>query len=331
MLAMNRDLPDDWFRSGVRPKIPGDPGQASADSQGRSTGQYQLGHVPPPATHDGTDRHERVHSGARQHASNARTIRESATPESHAVGVLPENDAEPDGSDRARRVRTTIVLVLGLAGVLALGMVLGGLWQDRTTTVQQRAFIPPARALSSAPAPTAPQSPVGSRGPVGPYLGTTEPVRPQRVSASCMVARVYDGSGAPIRYDAVRVLDPRQDTVCSYNGDGVNTTMRFTFAQGTALAGVGLVNGYTKTSANGADLYPQYRRVLALRWTMPDGSWFDQRLTDNCAVRQEVAIPVTDAGGVVTLTILDSSEPGDTDPGRDAGLISEVRFMAPAK
>ncbi len=217
------------------------------------------------------------------------------------------------------------MLVLGLAGVLALGMLLGGLWQDRTTTVQQRALIPPAHALSSATSPTP------SRGPVGPYLGATEPVRPQRVSAWCVEARAFDGSGAPLRYDAVRVLDPRQDTACRYDGDGVNTTMRFTFAQGTALAGVGLVNGYTKTSVNGADLYHQYRRVLAVRWTMPDGSWFDQRLTDNCAVRQEVAIPVTDAGGVVTLTILDSSEPGDTDPGRDAGLISEVRFMAPAK
>ena len=124
-------------------------------------------------------------------------------------------------------------------------------------------------------------------------------------------------------------MDDQLETAWRCNGDAVNQRLQFTFAAGSQLVGVGIVNGYAK-GAGTASLYDQYRQVVSVRWDLPDGSWFIQNLSENSRVVQQLMIPPTSTDGI-RLTILESTTPGQRgDPGRDAVLLSTVRFLTKA-
>ena len=91
------------------------------------------------------------------------------------------------------------------------------------------------------------------------------------------------------------------------------------------IVGVGLINGYAKVYGD-VNLYPQYRRVRTVRWTLPDGTWFDQDFTDDDESIQKVMISPHAVKGDITLTIIATTEPGLLgEPTRDSVLISSVQ------
>ena len=87
-----------------------------------------------------------------------------------------------------------------------------------------------------------------------------------------------------------------------------------------------MINGYAKVFGN-VDLYPQYRRVRTVRWTMPDGTWFNQDFTDDDQDFQKIMIPPHTVSGDITLTIIATTQPGLVgEPTRDSVLISSVQL-----
>lgn len=109
-------------------------------------------------------------------------------------------------------------------------------------------------------------------------------------------------------------------------GDGLGETLQFTVDDSRPVVGVRLVNG--NISADGT--YLAERRILTLRWTMPDGSRFEYGLSGNNPLPQEVRFPPTTTG-VMGLTIVASTLPGDASPESDAVSVAGVEFLYPAQ
>lgn len=220
------------------------------------------------------------------------------------------------GEQRRRRFPGWVVVV---ALALAVGLVLG-------------TVVSSATGSADVPTLTGTASPVPSPRPSDqmPWQGAVRPVGKVTVTASCTADPRPDAKGDLISYRAEHVLDDDPATAWRCNGTGKGQRLTLTVPSGTELVGVGLVNGYTKT-AGSTDLYPQYRRVLKVRWSLPDGSWFVQDLTDDDPSLQTLMIAPHRVSGPVVMTILASSEPGrPSEPTRDAVLVSGLKLFTRA-
>lgn len=238
----------------------------------------------------------------------------SSFPETREATPSATPTVPPPGRTRPRSLIVAAVVVAvvlaGVTGVFLGQWLFGGL--DRTD--------PGETSLASA----APSLPV-------PWDGPLQPIAPSGVEASCTAPAAKDSTGQQVTYEAALVVDGRPETAWRCPGDGVGETLTFTFPVGAKIAGVRMSNGYTKTDPTTEEnLYAQYRRILAVRWQMPDGSYFAQTFSDNGAGQQEIRVPATDASGTVTLTIEQTTDPGVSEASRDAVLISEITFLTPA-
>jgi hypothetical protein len=205
------------------------------------------------------------------------------------------------------------LLILGIALALVIGLILGSLARSARSS---DSHISPVGNSIAAPRVTAAQ----------PWSGSTRVVRDVRADASCVAAPALDESGRQVRYPASNAVDRNPATAWRCDGEGISQRLIFQVPAGTRLVGVGVINGYAKRSGD-RDLYAEYRRVLKVRWTLPDGSWFTQDLTDGNRSIQALKISPHGVRGPVTMTILGSSAPGMPDEGsRDAILLSEVQL-----
>jgi hypothetical protein len=103
----------------------------------------------------------------------------------------------------------------------------------------------------------------------------------------------------------------------------------FSFARGSQVAELGLINGYAKVDPKTrAHRYPEYRRIRKVTWTFPNGDSFTEDLKDNVEAVQRLRIPVQ-AADQVTMTIGKSTRPGSSLKSRDAILVSEATMAAP--
>ncbi|MGA4668833.1 NADase-type glycan-binding domain-containing protein [Propionibacteriaceae bacterium Y1923] len=236
-----------------------------------------------------------------------------------AAGTVDLEDFLPSPQRRGVRLRR---LWLFLVTVVALALVAG---------LAGGALI--RRALDSRgaqPSTSVVMTPTATTTAVQPWTGDTTTLPPLVVNASCVAPAGVDAAGDYVTYDPAHLLDEQATTAWRCNGDGVNQTLDFTFGPGAELVGVGVLNGYSK-SAGETSFYDQYRRVVSVRWDLPDGSWFIQNLSENNSSVQQLMIPPTDVEGNVRLTILSSTTPGQRgDPSRDAVLISTVNFLTRA-
>jgi len=122
------------------------------------------------------------------------------------------------------------------------------------------------------------------------------------------------------------VVDDKPETAWRCNGSGEGQQITLTLPHPSRIVGVGMINGYAKVFGN-VDLYPQYRRVRTVRWTMPDGTWFNQDFTDDDQDLQKVMIAPRTVKGDITLAIIASTQPGSLgEPTRDSVLISSVQL-----
>lgn len=233
------------------------------------------------------------------------------------VGAIPKvvddrqsADEEALVSDGGRRL---VALVIGLVLCLAVGFFGAQLLRHGGGSAATGTSAPSATTTSAQPSDL--------------WRGEVERVQPNAVTASC-TADPVNFQGQLVSYDARNLVDNQNATAWRCDGSGVNQTITFTFNHPTRIAGVGLINGYDKTVQDGS-LYERFRRVLSVRWGLPDGSFFVQNLSDNNSYVQELSIAPRTVSGQVTMTILSSSPSAADERHSDAVLLSEVFVYGP--
>ncbi|WP_022911118.1 NADase-type glycan-binding domain-containing protein [Aestuariimicrobium kwangyangense] len=359
---MPDEMPDDWFRPRTSPdRTPSDdaPPRGAGGGAGRPATPQQhpepgLGGQPADGPHDGaataefdftqeryTTQFKPGYAPRSQPSGRAEVVPPAPEPTAPAIPPTPaptwSSGATASQHDTGAQTRvggahpprtsfigrhpgwvTLLAVVLALAVGLSAGQLIRG--------DEQR--DPASPGVSGSSGGSRPGTPSTSASPVvAPWAGPTAPLKADTVSASCTAPDATDADGRRVTYPAAAVLDDNPDTAWRCNGDGLGQSLTFTFPNGSVLVGVGLQNGYVKTAGKD-QLYDQYRKVTRVRWTMADGSWFVQSLSDNNPSVQQVLIPPTTLTGRVTLTIEASTRPGRVgEATRDAVLLSSVSFQ----
>lgn len=338
---MTKDLPDEWFRP-ERPvdddatvpisRVPGAASGATAGSAASTSGSATSAQSGTSASVQSAWSASSHHSA--QSAPSASSwgsfnvppqvhrptgIPVVATQEQMAAESWrqrPGPVAQPSWASRHPGLLTLLVLLLALAVGISTGVLY-------TRQRHQRTEPPVTAPVTTAATPTTqqPSSPQQQK----PWDGATQVLKASAVSATCTAPSAKDEAGKTVTYDAKHVLDNDPATAWRCAGDGVGQSLSFTFPEGSELVGVGMVNGYKKESSNGS-LYPEYRRITSVRWTMADGSYFVQTLSENDQGVQQVLTPPIPLRGPVKLTIEASTAPGVGSESRDAVLVSTVVF-----
>ena len=348
---MSGNFPEDWFRpdpsqEGAKGEDTSPAGEEDAPAEPVSDDLRTA--VPPPGTTPGAAETPPAESSepaeappAAEPGASSPAVMESPTPfaprraldddpgrwelkEAASVPVLTsahtasnvDIEAFLPSPDRRGVVRRRLWLFLVSVVVLALAAGLAG------GTLIRRALDDRA-ARQQSPVPV-----VTRTGPARqPWNGSTAALLASGAVASCTAPPSVDGSGQFVSYAVDNVLDDERGTAWRCNGEAKGSTLTFTFRSGSVLVGVGVVNGYAKTVGK-TSLYDQYRRVVSVRWDMPDGTWFVQNLSENSLMVQQLMIPEVRVDGPVRMTILATTPPGQRgDVSRDAVLVSTVQFL----
>ncbi|MGD7706794.1 NADase-type glycan-binding domain-containing protein [Microlunatus sp. Y2014] len=231
------------------------------------------------------------------------------------LGARPGNGAPP--RSRGRRGAAAALVVSLCLVVAAAGAVVGAGGLNQLPW----AHLGQSSAVSS---PT-PSSPAAVPGQV--WDGEVAAIDGVGVTAGCVAEPALDAAGNTVTYGPTNLLDDDPNTAWRCD-EQTAPSITFTIPEGRQVAEVGLINGYAKVDPrDGSDRYPEYRRVMLVRWTLPNGSSVEQLLEDETATMQRIRIPVTE--GPLTLTVLRVTNPGTTTAGREAVVISDVVFAAP--
>jgi hypothetical protein len=249
------------------------------------------------------------------------------------LGLLPAPPAPaaPRRPGRAVGMVAAVVAVVAVAVWLGAGHGPGGT-PDGSAVAEAAptdATAVPEPTLGAPPETTAAPglSPLDSG--ASPDAGAGEPQGPPSelaadatASASSTAPDSVDAAGNPISYSAGNLTDGDQQTAWRVAGDGRGETITLTLASAAHLTRVGLIPGYAKVDpSNGADRFPENRRVREVRWRFDDGTIVDQRFADSRDL-QETEVDTTTRS--VTIEIL-STRPGTPD--HDYLPISEVSLV----
>ncbi|MEL4503755.1 hypothetical protein AAEX63_02480 [Luteococcus sp. H138] len=319
---MSGDFPDDWFRP-ARPDPTPAPQPTDAEQE-RWTDQFKPNYLPPDPDVTAPTRplHRRSPGTA---ASPASPIPSPNLGVEHSVGTARTAEVLELPPERPRGLTRTVLPLVG-AFVLALGtgLAIGRHWGRPTTDSQNAGPQMPVAAST-------PGAQTSHDAQEGPWVGAVSPVKADGVKASCIAASQpgYDGNLVPS--DAERVLDGDQTTGWRCEGKGTGQTLTFSFPEGTKVVGVRMTNGYTK-KVDGSDLYPQYRRLSRVTWSLPSmsGAYFVQELSVDDQRLQEIRIPEVDAKGGLTMRIDATTKPGRSTASRNAVIVTEVEFLTRA-
>ncbi len=231
------------------------------------------------------------------------------------------------------------IVLLGALGIGVL-VVLGLFVLNRFD--QRDPVVAATPAANSSPAPSAAVTPPSSPGQpsagpttdgtaTGPgrirgahYRGQLNTVTPAGVDASCTSRPTQNADGGTTPYDAELVLDGNPETAWRCPGPAVGERLTIRFDQPTAVAELGIVNGYAKGRVgSGGDQYRKNRRVERVRYIFDGDRWVDQQLDPTDRSTQTIRIPATTTGRIIV-------EIREVSPGeRDATAISELTFAGP--
>jgi hypothetical protein len=250
----------------------------------------------------------------------------------------PDDSADGESTEfSGSQTRGRVILALLLAFALVGGICAGLIFSFRAS-VQRSGVVPttvastePSAAAPTAPtaAPTPTPTPDASTATATPFGGTVLPVMPVGVTADCQAPPATDDAGNTVTYLPASMLDGNPSTAWRCNDDGVGHAITIQLGGEVTVAEVGLINGYAKIDPkSGAHRYGEYRRIATVTWTFPDGTSFQQTLSDGTEAVQTIRIPVHTATQL-TLTIDGSTPSGSTATTRDAVLISEITVAAP--
>jgi hypothetical protein len=194
------------------------------------------------------------------------------------------------------------IVVVGLAGVLALGAV--RLWSvagDRGHRTTKRTTPP----TSARPRPTTTRH-VGTT-----VAATPQPVHPASVEASAQTGPAQNGCGQTTQYDAKNVLDGDPTTAWRTAGDGTGQTLRLALPGRTHLTSLGLIPGYAKVDAcTASNRFIQMRKVTGVTWMFDKGASVTQTFVAEPRM-QTMKVNVVTAS--VTLEITGTSQPRGLD------------------
>lgn len=239
----------------------------------------------------------------------------------------PDTYLTGDVSEQARR-RWPMILVGGTVGLVLVAILIMVLafafWGDEEGA---GANPPPASSETepAAPEEPAPEEPAPEE---GPYDGAVAAIEPAGAAAECVADPAKDSAGKEVHYDPAMAIDSDPATAWRCQGDGAGQELVITLPEGATVAEVGLVNGYAKKDpADGIDRYPEYRRITAATWTFADGTTVEQEFADENREPQVLRIPPVETTSVA-LTIRASTEPGGSEPSRNAVLVSTVALSA---
>ena len=181
------------------------------------------------------------------------------------------------------------------------------------------------RALLFGPTPQAPAQSNGAPPPVA--VSTAEAlsaftddavaVQVSTASGMCQVGGAQDAVGA--------LIDGDPSTSWRCPGDGVGDKIDFGFATPVSLVGLRLLNGNAAGSSGG----PGERRIVSLKWTFPDGSFFVHGLAAGSRGVQEVRFPKVETSAI-SLEVLASAPATSGEPDSYSVSISSLEFLAPA-
>jgi hypothetical protein len=134
----------------------------------------------------------------------------------------------------------------------------------------------------------------------------------QSVSASVVRSNGTDSCGNPTQYQPANVHDGQNSTAWMAPGDGVGATLTFDLGQPSTVTAVGLIPGYDKFDpCTGSDRFFDLRRVTRVLWGFDDGTSAEQVLVPEPTMQYlDLRRYVTTSR--VTMTILETSEPGDS-------------------
>ena len=305
---MSGSLPDEWFRaretSADQPAVPD---SASTGGAGDEPTHDRQG------TDESAESEQAVAEPRRQPDPEtvgdaghpAGTFGSNAAGATFSLGEVREAPASPRRGLRAARVRGAIQVTLLLSLSLAIGLLIGGWWSANVRSSAQQVVVSASASPSPSAAPTATASPSA----VGPYTGAMTPLPVSAVDATCTQPPLREETGW-VSYAATNLVDDNPDTAWRCYGDATGKKFTFHVAKGSTVVGFGVINGYAKTTPGGVNLYERYRRVLAVRWNLPDGRYAVQELTDHQEGEQKITIPPTSVDGRITMTILEVSPPG---------------------
>lgn len=313
-------MPDEWFRAQSTPPTGARAGAGDPSGSGEETftDQFKPGYLP----HESASRTKSIQAtdpGFSTVSDTGTGERPAGSFGSNAAGVtysVGEIRQQPTPSVKRRsgaQVRRVIQTGLLLSGALILGLVGGLVLLSNETLGNGSSSSSPVAASASASGP-------------GPYSGPLVAIAVSGVTATKTQSPLPGSDGKPVSYAAANVLDDVAATAWRCPGDGSGQKLSFVIPANTTLVGMGLVNGYTKVQSDGVNLYERYRRVLKVQWSLPDGSFVSQSLTDHVQTEQVITIPATVTNGPVLMTIEQTSTPGSTDSVSDATLISRVRL-----
>lgn len=168
----------------------------------------------------------------------------------------------------------------------------------------------------------------GRRGVSTPTVGATggadDVAATATASAPLTRAPGVDTAGNKTTYDASNMVDGDPKTAWEMPGDGTGKELTFTLAKRTRLTQVGLINGYAKSSGQGAsrvDWYAGNRRILRVEWLFDDGTSVTQDLRQTTDA-QRTAVHVTTK--TVRLRLVEVTAPGTGPAARNMTPISEV-------
>lgn len=219
-------------------------------------------------------------------------------PDTAAVKTVAPDQVRDGLAPRA--VATIAVVAMGIA------FVLGRFWL----------FAPgPRQAPSPTPAPTA--AATAGQDAFAPYDGAVVAVPAVAAEGECL----QGGS----RSAAQALVDSDEQTIWRCRGRGLKESATVIFPAPRTLVGLRVVNGNTVWT----DRYLAERRILGIRWTFADGSFFDQGLAANDRNPQEVRFPEVTTDWV-TFLVLEATVPGDGGTSADAVSISSLEFLGPA-
>lgn len=225
----------------------------------------------------------------------------------------PRRRPEPSGvkavpASKVRDGITARALAIILVLTFALAYVVGRLFVfPAVTTAAPASPAPSATAPGSATATSTPD-------PLAPYDGNVVPVTAANVTGECLQGWSANPPSG--------LIDNEATTYWSCDGSGVIETLVFEFDRSVDIVGMRIVNGNTVVP----DRYLAERRILSVRWTFSDGSYFDQGLAASNRSLQEVRIPAH-ATGSVMMQILDSTPSGTSSADANQVSISALEFL----
>lgn len=291
-------MPDEWFR----PESEEPPGSGD-----RAHSPEQEPEVP--AAPDG-DRDDEMTTSK---TSGRVIVVKDDTGPSVTVGRPPMHASGPTS-----RRRSFPVWILVVAAALVVGLVLGTFLTESSD------------GFDGVPAPATDPSSVAADSASAPRRMDVKALTGLRATASCISDPALDSNHKVIRYDADNLVDNKPQTAWRCNGSAQGQQITVSVPKSTRIVGVGMINGYAKKEED-VDLYPQYRRVRSVRWSLPDGTWFIQDFTDDDESPQTLMIAPHKVSGDVVVTIISTTEPGRRgEPTRDSLLISEVQLLVEA-